>query len=90
MLLRRMVIAKKYASLDVSLMTSGLSENSFGKLFFVANTAAVNIIPKKVDVITTTNTENFAAFGRPAPSKLETRTLQNKEVEILLNHSIFY
>lgn len=84
MLLRRMVTAKKYPSLDASFMTSGLSENSFGNSLSVANTATVNRIPKKVDVTTATITANFAAFGWPAPSKLETRTLQNKEVEVLL------
>lgn len=73
-----MVAAKKYPNFDVSFMTSGLLENNTGKWFLAAITAAVKKTPTIIDVTTATTTENFAAFGRPAPSSLETRTLHSK------------
>lgn len=73
-----MVAAKKYPNLDVSLITRGVDVNSLGKSFLVARITAVNKIPKITDVQTVTTIENFAAFGFPAPSSLDTRTLQEK------------
>lgn len=78
MLLRKMVAAKKYPNLDVSLITRGVDVNSLGKSFLVARITAVNKIPNITDVQTVTTIENFAAFEFPAPSSLDTRTLQEK------------
>lgn len=36
---------------------------------------AIKMIPKKVDVVAAITIENFAAFGRLAPSSLDTLTL---------------
>lgn len=58
-------------------MTSGLSEKILGNWPLVARIMTVNIIPNIVDVVTATTVENFAAFGRPAPSSFETRTLDH-------------
>lgn len=56
-------------------MTSSLLENNLGKVFCVARTAIVNIVPNIADVITATMMANFAAFGLLAPSSFPTRTL---------------
>lgn len=58
-------------------MTSGLSEKIFGNWLLVARIMTVNITPNIIEMPTATTAENFAAFGRPAPSSFETRTLQN-------------
>lgn len=78
MLLRKIVAARKYASFDVSLMRIGLSVNNLGNWFSNARIKTVNKIPNAADAITDTAIENFAAFGCPAPSSLDTRTLQEK------------
>lgn len=75
MLLRKMVAARKYPRFEVSLITASLSVNIFGNWFLVATIAIVNKLPIVVDVMIATTMANFAAFGCPAPSSFETRTL---------------
>lgn len=59
-------------------MTSVLPENNLGKSPLNIRIKIANTIPIEVEVTTATATENLAALGRPAPSSLETRTLQGK------------
>lgn len=75
MLLRKMVAARKYANPEVSLITATLSVNIFGNWFLVATIATVNKLPIVVDFIIATTMANFVAFGCPAPSSFDTRTL---------------
>ena len=77
MLLRKIVPDRKSATLLTSFITNLLSVKMAGKSFLVMSNMATIIDCIITDIITTTRTENFAAFGRPAPSSFETLTLAN-------------
>ena len=59
-------------------LTSWLLVNAVGYCFLVIIRIKERIMPITNDVIRITTTENFAFFGWPAPSSLDTRTLQNE------------
>jgi len=77
MLFKRIVAANRYPSLDVSLISTGTSVKNFGMCLRAIRTITMKINPSRADVKTDIITANFAAFGRPAPSSLDTRTLQS-------------
>ncbi|MQL82224.1 hypothetical protein Taro_014695, partial [Colocasia esculenta] len=78
-LLRSIVAARRYASLAVSLATSGMSVNNLGRCTLAMRTRTMKRTPIRADVETATNTANLAAFAFPAPSSLDTRTLKTYE-----------
>lgn len=76
MLVRKMVIARIYPSLDVSVLTSSLSVKIAGNWFLVATIMIAQIIPSTPAFTKLTTIEHFAALGFPAPNSLDTLTLQ--------------
>lgn len=79
--MRTIVSASKVASLVTACITSWLFVKSTGKSFLVMKTRIIKMMPINSEVKVTTTTENFAAFGCPAPSSFDTLTLrQNKPI----------